>query len=89
MTKKYLQCAAVLALLIAPVGAYAAEGDPGTGMSKGSDTPSSQPTAPKQGTATEGRASAKMGGSSGVQTHNPDAGVNVDGSAKMNEKGAK
>ena len=88
MAKKYLHCAAILTLLVAPVGAYAAEGDPGTGMGKGSNTPANQPVAPKQGT-TEGRASAKMGGSSGTQTHTEDSGVNVDGSAKMNENGAK
>ena len=88
MARKYLQCAAILALLVAPVGAYAAEGDLGTGLGKGSNTPADQPAAPKQGT-TEGRASAKMGGSSGVHIDGQNPGAHVQGSAKMKDSGAK
>jgi hypothetical protein len=47
MKNRIVECAVLLTLLMAPISAYAGEGDPGTGVS-GSGSPSSQPIARKQ-----------------------------------------
>jgi hypothetical protein len=83
MPSKSLKCAAVLAMLLGPASAHAAEGDPGTGQAKGTEAPASQPITPKQGTATtptEG--SAKMG-AAGNSVGPGDTAVKAEGSAKM------
>jgi hypothetical protein len=47
MLRKTLAGAIAIALIAAPVGTFAAAGDPGAGI-EGSNSPATQPTAPKQ-----------------------------------------